>query len=102
MPDLADGRLRWPYEDPRVIALAELDGWFCCYCGMPLVSCVAETKESGEARSAIHGFDWPQVDHVIPRSRGGCDELFNLALACTKCNQRKGARTPDEWKAATT
>ncbi|MDB9525700.1 HNH endonuclease signature motif containing protein [Oscillatoria sp. CS-180] len=29
------------------------------------------------------------VDHVIPRSLGGSDELDNLALACRRCNERR-------------
>jgi 5-methylcytosine-specific restriction endonuclease McrA len=36
------------------------------------------------------------LDHVIPRSRGGCDSWENLALACVRCNIRKGSRTPEE------
>jgi HNH endonuclease len=29
------------------------------------------------------------IDHVIPRSLGGSDELNNLALACRRCNERR-------------
>ncbi|MBE9008812.1 HNH endonuclease [Pseudanabaenaceae cyanobacterium LEGE 13415] len=29
------------------------------------------------------------VDHVIPRSLGGSDDLSNLALACRRCNERR-------------
>lgn len=29
------------------------------------------------------------VDHVIPRSLGGSDEINNLALACRRCNERR-------------
>lgn len=36
------------------------------------------------------------IDHVLPRSRGGRDTWANLVLACTRCNVRKGNRTPDE------
>ena len=32
------------------------------------------------------------IDHVIPTSRGGKDEPFNLVAACTSCNSSKGAR----------
>jgi hypothetical protein len=30
-----------------------------------------------------------EVDHVLPRGRGGGDLLENLALACGPCNRRK-------------
>jgi len=32
------------------------------------------------------------VDHVIPLAHGGTDELANLAAACYRCNEHKGAR----------
>lgn len=35
-------------------------------------------------------------DHVIPLSRNGHNAWNNVATACRTCNQRKGARTPDE------
>ena len=38
------------------------------------------------------------IDHMLPRSRGGRDSWENLVTACTKCNTRKGSRTPDEAK----
>lgn len=36
------------------------------------------------------------IDHVIPRSRGGKDTWDNLVTACKVCNVRKGRRTPEE------
>jgi len=32
------------------------------------------------------------VEHIRPRSDGGTDDLLNLAVACARCNQQKGAR----------
>lgn len=32
------------------------------------------------------------VDHVIPQAAGGATTLNNLALACYRCNEFKGAR----------
>lgn len=32
------------------------------------------------------------VEHIIPRSRGGTDDIKNLALACKYCNWEKGRR----------
>ncbi|WP_024546962.1 HNH endonuclease [Picosynechococcus sp. NKBG15041c] len=31
------------------------------------------------------------VDHVIPRARGGSDDVENLALACFHCNRKKSS-----------
>lgn len=36
------------------------------------------------------------VDHVVPRSRGGGDSWENLVISCRTCNLRKGRRTPTE------
>lgn len=42
-------------------------------------------------------FNARQIDHVIPRSRGGADEPANLAPCCVRCNSSKGSNTPEEW-----
>ncbi|RFA31476.1 HNH endonuclease [Alkalilimnicola ehrlichii] len=35
-------------------------------------------------------------DHVTPTSRGGRDCWTNVVTACKRCNNHKGARTPEE------
>ena len=40
------------------------------------------------------------VDHIMPRSRGGTDHADNLQLLCSGCNRSKGGRTMAEWRAA--
>lgn len=37
------------------------------------------------------------LDHVMPVSRGGTDDLENLVTACKSCNSRKKTKTLDEW-----
>jgi len=38
-------------------------------------------------------FNFPfEVEHIVPRSLGGADAEFNLALACRSCNLHKGTR----------
>ena len=36
------------------------------------------------------------IDHVLPRSRGGATSWENCVLSDRRVNRRKGARTPDE------
>lgn len=51
------------------------------------------------------------IDHVVPLSKGGTNDMENLALACEPCNSRKGgkllgefigqgSRISDEWARA--
>ena len=37
------------------------------------------------------------VEHIVPKARGGSNRLSNLAIACVECNQKKGARPIDEF-----
>lgn len=53
------------------------DGYVCVYCG--------ENPEDLEC------------DHVIPISRGGTNDLSNLATACMPCNRSKSDRLLSEW-----
>jgi len=36
------------------------------------------------------------LDHIIPRSMGGTSTWTNIVCACTKCNVKKGGRTPKQ------
>lgn len=59
----------------------ERDGWKCVYCGAPLI----RGNGTSQPNAAT-------LDHIKPRSKGGWDNLENLATACRKCNSRKGVR----------
>ena len=52
----------------------------CCeYCLLPQEGC-----------SLTH-----HVEHLVPRQHGGTDDAWNLALACHRCNLRKGPNLTD-------
>jgi 5-methylcytosine-specific restriction endonuclease McrA len=36
------------------------------------------------------------LDHVVPKTAGGKSSWGNMVCACTKCNVKKGGRTPKE------
>jgi 5-methylcytosine-specific restriction endonuclease McrA len=38
-----------------------------------------------------------EVEHIVPRSRGGSKRVSNLTLACHPCNVRKGKQTAAEF-----
>jgi 5-methylcytosine-specific restriction endonuclease McrA len=54
------------------------DGFTCQYCG--------QMKAPGELN----------LDHVLPRSRGGATTWENIVTSCYTCNQKKAGRTPEE------
>jgi CRISPR/Cas system Type II protein with McrA/HNH and RuvC-like nuclease domain len=37
------------------------------------------------------------IDHKLPVSRGGSDDLTNLVVCCQRCNSQKGNKTPEEY-----
>ena len=38
-----------------------------------------------------------ELDHMLPKSRGGSERISNLALACHDCNHAKGKQTAAEF-----
>ena len=56
-------------------------GTTCHLCLEP----IALTLPRGDKRG-------PSVDHLVPRSKGGTDELANLRPAHRSCNSRRGDR----------
>lgn len=63
---------------PRVIFMR--DGWTCRMCGRPTPPWYRSTN----APCA------PEIDHIIPISRGGPHIESNLQTACRDCNIKKG------------
>lgn len=51
-------------------------------------------------RCSYCGRDLPpkqlNLDHIVPRSRGGATDWSNVVPSCIPCNKRKGNRLPDE------
>lgn len=38
-----------------------------------------------------------EIEHVIPKSRGGTNKIDNLVIQCHDCNQKKGNKTAEEF-----
>lgn len=48
----------------------------------------------GERRGQRRSY---QVDHIVPLSRGGSNDIHNLAISCAACNESKGNKLLHEW-----
>ncbi|PNR88598.1 HNH endonuclease [Petrotoga sp. HWH.PT.55.6.1] len=40
-----------------------------------------------------------EIEHIVPKSKGGSDRISNLTLACHECNQKKNNQSIDEFLA---
>jgi len=38
-----------------------------------------------------------EIDHIIPKSKGGTDDIDNLITSCRECNRGKGNHSLDEY-----
>jgi 5-methylcytosine-specific restriction endonuclease McrA len=65
----------------------------CEYCGAPGTLTWTMTPSQTVGR-VVSSLDW---DHKHPVLLGGSNGADNIALACTPCNARKGARPFDEF-----
>ena len=74
---LYDGKkMRKPRMTRKALFLRDDDT--CQYCGKKL------------PREGLN------IDHVVPRARGGKSSWTNLVLSCLDCNHRKGSKSPEE------
>lgn len=66
-----------PYE------VFKRDSWLCHLCGL-------KTKKSLRGTSEDLA---PELEHIVPLSKGGTHTLDNVACSCRKCNLSKGSKT---------
>jgi len=38
-----------------------------------------------------------EIEHIVPKSRGGSNSVSNLTLSCRECNLKKGNKTAEEF-----
>jgi len=76
------------------------DSWHCRYCGKPvffsptlkLLDQINPNHtyyhKNGKTGKMLELFQkmWASVDHIVPISKGGENEIDNYATACWKCN----------------
>lgn len=61
-----------------------------------------EVLKAGGGRCALCGCTKNErpldVDHIIPRSRGGSNDISNLQVLCSKCNRSKGNKDDTDFR----
>jgi len=70
------------YEAIDVIKVFEAWNWTCAYCNIPTPK---ELKGLNVEQS-------PELDHIMPLSKGGTHTYSNVVCSCMRCNRRKGAQ----------
>ncbi len=68
----------------------ERDGWSCRLCGIA----------TPRALMGAMAHNAPELDHIVPVSRGGNHTYANTQCLCRSCNGWKAARTMEEAVAA--
>lgn len=53
---------------------------------------------NGCGKDMIQSYDY-ELDHILPISRGGTNDFWNLQYLCRQCNRTKHAKDPFEWAA---
>lgn len=64
-------------------------GWVCAACGI----------DTPEVLRGTYELNAPEIDHIVPLSRGGTHDRSNLQCLCKSCNSSKGAKLMSEWLA---
>ncbi len=67
------------YTEKDVLKMLEQQDNKCRYCGDSIVNKY-------------------EVDHIVPLSRGGSNDLSNLVIACQPCNGSKHNKLISEWR----
>jgi HNH endonuclease len=65
------------YIDP--FKVFDRDGWRCQLCGI----------KTPRNRRGTHYHNAPELDHILPVSKGGWHSYMNTQCACKQCNMKK-------------
>jgi 5-methylcytosine-specific restriction endonuclease McrA len=75
------------YESVSTANVFDRYGYSCAACGI-------DTPKSKRGKVCDNA---PEIDHIIPLSKGGSHTLWNLQVLCRKCNGLKGGMFNNEF-----
>jgi 5-methylcytosine-specific restriction endonuclease McrA len=84
------------YRVPRVILLQTYDRMPIGQVRFSRTNVFARDNYTCQYCHRSHRTSELNIDHVMPRSRGGTTTWENVVCSCVPCNLKKGRRTPDE------
>jgi hypothetical protein len=88
------------YTRNEWLKVLESQGHRCIWCGCSITD-PDEARDAGVANatlvSPLKREETATPDHVVPKSRGGVDFIWNIVAACLPCNEKRGNKLPGEF-----
>jgi ABC-type enterochelin transport system substrate-binding protein len=89
--------LRDKGNQTRILKYMRAKGTTCVECGAVAIELVKYTNENGNKCNHVYGINSDgkevmfNIDHIIPKSKGGTNHLDNIQIMCFPCNCKKGS-----------
>ncbi len=80
---------RGPIGWRKGVALWIYQMGLCYYCEQSL-------EPAGEELGDLYPHN-AEIDHLVPLSKGGSNDLYNLVVACRGCNREKGQKDHQQF-----
>jgi hypothetical protein len=87
---------QFKFPIPEIIRMNEFKGYVDCSVKFNRKNVYERDQYTCQYCGTRHSSAELNLDHVMPRSRGGKSNWKNIVVTCISCNSRKADRTPEE------